>query len=138
MRHHRRTTLLALACGCAAACGGSGAAASSSAPPARGPVIDTAVASALASQADAVAANLDAHHGCAARSTARQLVASVDAAVRAGQIPAALRPQLQASAAALAAEIRCAPRHRFVPPGHRHHHARGHGDGQDGQGQAGE
>jgi hypothetical protein len=127
MRNDLRSTLLALACACAAACGGGGSAAPSQQSPPRGPLITTSVADVLAAQADAVAASLDAHHDCAARTQARGLATAVDAAIAAGQIPAALQPQLQATSMALGAAIRCTPP---KPPGHKHHHGKDNGNGQ--------
>jgi hypothetical protein len=129
MRNDLRSTLLALACACAAACGGGGSAASSQQSAPRGPLIITSVADALAAQADAVAASLDAHHDCAARAQAGGLATAIDAAIAAGQIPAALQPQLQATSLALGAAIRCTPPPP-KPPGHKHHHGKDNGNGQ--------
>ena len=132
MRNDLRSTLLALACACAAACGGGGSAAPSQQSAPRGPLIAIPVADALAAQADAVAASLDAHHDCAARAQAGDLANAVDAAIAAGQIPAALQPQLRATSQALGAAIRCTPPSK--PPGDKHHHAKDNGNGQGGGG----
>jgi hypothetical protein len=126
-----------LACAGAAACGGGSAGSASQST--RGPAIPSAVAKDLAARADAVAVSLDAQRGCAALDQARQLGTAVDAAISAGQVPASLQPQLQATAARLVAGIRCvppAPPPKPKPPGHdRHHHGhKHHGPGQNDQG----
>jgi hypothetical protein len=133
MRKDLASTLLALACACAAACGGGGSAASSQQSTHRGPLISGPVADALAVQAKMVAASLDAGHGCAARTQARALAGAVDAAIAAGQIPAALQPQLRATTASLGAAISCTPPPPKPPkpPDHRPHpgHDKKHGPG---------
>jgi hypothetical protein len=102
-------------------------------------VIPRALATDLAAQADAVAVNLDAQHGCAALDQARRLGTAVDAAIAAGRVPAVLQPQLQATATRLVAGIRCVlpsplPNNQ-KPQGHdRHHHHKHHGPGQNDQG----
>ena len=126
-----------LACAGAAACGGGSAGSASQ--PTRGPVIPRALAADLAAQADSVAVSLDAQHGCAALDQARRLGTAVDAAIAAGRVPAALQPQLQATATRLVAGIRCVPPppppNSQKPPGHdRHHHHKHHGPGQNDQG----
>ena len=96
-----------LACAGAAACGGGSAGSASQ--PARAPVIPRALATDLAARADSVAVSLDAQRGCAALDQARRLRTAVDAAIAAGRVPAALQPQLQATATRLVAGIRCVP-----------------------------
>lgn len=136
MRNRIRMIVVILACAGAAACGGGSAGSASQ--PARGPVIPRAVATDLAARADSVAVSLDAQRGCAALDQARRLSTAVDGAIAAGRVPAALQPQLQATATRLVAGIRCAPpppaKHK--PPGHgHHHHDRKHdGPGQNDQG----
>ncbi len=109
--------------------------AGSASQPARGPAIPRAVATDLAARADSVAVSLDAQRGCAALDQARRLSTAVDAAIAAGRVPAALQPQLQATATRLVAGIRCVPpppAAKQKPPGHEHHH---HGRKHDGPGQ---
>ena len=135
MRNHIRMIVVILACTGAAACGGGSAGSASQA--ARGPAIPRAVATDLAARADSVAVSLDAQRGCAALDQARQLSTAVGAAIAAGRVPAALQPQLQATATRLVAGIRCTPpppaKHK--PPKHDHHHGGKHdGPGQNGQG----
>jgi hypothetical protein len=137
MRNRIRMIVVVLACAGAAACGGGSAGSASQ--PARGPVIARAVASDLAARADSVAVSLDAQRGCAALDQARRLSTAVDAAIAAGRVPAALQPQLQATATRLVGRIRCAPPPPPVkqkPPKHdHHHHDRKHdGPGQNDQG----
>ena len=134
---HKRIRMIALilACTGAAACGGGSAGSASQ--PARGPAISRAVATDLAARADGVAVSLDAQRGCAALDQARQLSTAVDAAIAAGRVPAALQPQLQATASRLVAGIRCTPPPPPAkPPKHDHHHHGGkhHGPGQNDQG----
>ena len=126
-----------LACAGASACGGGSAGSASQ--PARGPAIPRAIATDLATRADAVAVSLDAQRGCAALDQARQLSTAVDSAIAAGRVPAALQPQLQATATRLVAGIRCTPPPppaKPKPPKHDHHHHYGkhHGPGQNDQG----
>jgi hypothetical protein len=137
MRIHVRMIVVILASAGAAACG-SGSAGSAS-QPARGSAIPQAVATDLAAQADSVAVSLEAQHGCAALDQARRLSTAVDAAIAAGRVPAALQPQLQATATRLVAGIRCTPPPppaKPKPPKHDHHHHDGkhHGPGQNDQG----
>jgi hypothetical protein len=123
MRNRIRMLVVVLACAGAAACGGGSAGTASQ--PARGAVIARAVASDLAARADSVAVSLDAQRGCAALDQARRLSAAVDAAIAAGRVPAALQPQLQATATRLVGRIRCAPPPapaKQKPPKHDHHH----------------
>ena len=139
MRNRTRMIALILACAGAAACGGGSAGSASQ--PARGPTIPRAIATDLASRADSIAVSLDAQRGCAALDQARQLSTAVDAAIAAGRMPAALQPQLQATATRLVAGIRCAPpppaEHK--PPKHDHHHGGKHdGPGQNAQGGGGD
>ena len=137
MRIRIRMIVVILACAGAAACGGGSAGSASQ--PAGGPTIPRAVATDLAARADSVAASLDAQRGCAALDQARQLSTAVDAAIAAGRVPAALQPQLQATATRLVAGIRCTPPRppaKQKPPGHEHHHHRHkhRGPGQNDQG----
>jgi hypothetical protein len=137
MRHRIRMIVVILACAGAAACGGGSAGSASQ--PARGPLIPRALAADLAAQADSVAVSLDAQRGCAALDQARRLSTAVDAAIAAGRVPAALQPQLQATATRLAAGIRCVPPAPTAkpkpPPKHDHHHGpKHHGPGQNDQG----
>ena len=131
-----RMIMVILACVGAAACGGGNAGSASQ--PARGPAIPRAIATDLAARADSVAVNLDAQRGCAALDQARQLSTALDAAIAAGRVPAALQPQLQATATRLVAGIRCtppAPPAKQKPSGHEHHHGgKHHGHGQNEQG----
>ena len=133
MRNRIRMIVVVLACAGAAACGGGSAGSASQ--PARGPVIARAVAIDLAARANSVAVSLDAQRGCAALDQARRLSTAVDAAIAAGRVPAALQPQLQATATRLVGRIRCAPPPPPVeqkPPKHDHHH---HDRKHDGPGQ---
>jgi len=132
MRNRIRMIAVILACAGAAACGGGSAGSASQ--PARGPAISRAVATDLAARADSVAVSLDAQRGCAALDQARQLSTAVDAAIAAGRVPAALQPQLQATASRLVAGIRCTPAApaKPKPPKHEGHH---HGDKRHGPGQ---
>ena len=107
MRNRVRMIVVILACAGAAACGGGRAGSASQ--PARGPAIPRAIATDLAARADSVAGSLDAQRGRAALDQARQLSTAVDAAIAAGRVPAALQPQLQATATRLVAGIRCTP-----------------------------
>ena len=130
MRNRIRMIAVILACAGAAACGGGSAGSASQ--PARGPAIPRAIATDLAARADSVAVSLDAQHGCAALDQARRLGTAVDAAIAAGRVPAALQPQLQATATRLVAGIRCTPPPPPAkPPKHDHHH---HGGKRDGPG----
>jgi hypothetical protein len=132
MRNRIRMTVVLLACAGAAACGGGSAGDASQ--PARGPAIARAVAIDLAARADSVAVSLDAQRGCAALDQARRLSAVVDAAIAAGRVPAALQPQLRATATRLVGRIRCVPPPpaKQKPPKHDHHpHDRKH-DGPGG------
>jgi hypothetical protein len=136
MRNHIRMIAVILACAGAAACGGGSAGSASQ--PARGPAISRAVATDLAARADSVAVSLDAQRGCSALDQARRLSAAVDAAIAAGRVPAALQPQLQATASRLVAGIRCTPPAPAKPKpqkheGH-HHGDKRHGPGQNDQG----
>ena len=117
----------------AAGCGGGKPAATTAAAPA--PRIPGAVASELRQRAESIASALAAGDSCAADTQARQLVASVTAAVNRRQIPPALLEPLTASANDLAARIRCTqpkarpqpharPRHEPGPKpkhGHKQH-----------------
>jgi hypothetical protein len=135
MRNRIRMIVVILACAGAAACGGGSAGSASQ--PARAPVIPRALAADLAAQADSVAVSLDAQRGCAALDQARRLGTAVDAAIAAGRVPAALQPQLQATATRLVAGIRCTPPPpaKPKPPKHDHHHGgKHHGPGQNDQG----
>ena len=141
MRIRIRMIVVILACAGAAACGGGSAGSASQS--ASGPAIPRAVATDLAARADAIAVSLDAQNGCTARDQARQLGTAVDAAISAGQVPASLQPQLQATAARLVADIRCAPAppaKKPKPPGpdHHHHDHKHHGPGQNDQGGGGD
>ena len=133
----------------ATACGGSGASSNGGA---TAPRIPNAVAAALASRADGVAAALDAGNGCAAKAKAARLQVAATRAIDADRIPAALQPQLQTAVTALASRISCtppapapkpkpAPRHQHAPkpPHHEHGHEKhgkhgGHGEGGGGEG----
>jgi hypothetical protein len=85
-----------------------------------------------------VAVSLDAQRGCAALDQARRLGTAVDAAIAAGRVPAALQPQLQATATRLVAGIRCVPPPPTTqtPPGRErhHHHHKHHGQNDHGDG----
>ena len=135
MRNRIRMIAVILACAGAAACGGGSAGSASQ--PARGPAVPRAIATDLAARADSVAVSLDAQHGCAALDQARRLSTAVDAAIAAGRVPAALQPQLQATATRLVAGIRCTPpppaKPRPPKPDH-HHGGKHHGPGQNDQG----
>ena len=139
MRNRIRMIVVVLACAGAAACGGGSAGSASQ--PARGPVIARAVASDLADRADRVAVSLDAQRGCAALDQARRLSTAVDAAIAAGRVPAALQPQLQATATRLVAGIRCVPPPpppaKQKPPKHEHHHHDRKHDGPGGNDKGG-
>ncbi len=126
MRNRIRMIAVILACAGAAACGGGSAGSASQ--PASGPAIPRAIATDLAARADSVAVSLDAQHGCAALDQARRLSSAVDAAIAAGRVPAALQPQLQATATRLVAGIRCTPPPpaKPKPPKHDHHHGGKH------------
>ena len=116
----------------AAACGGGGASASSGG--GRAPGIQPAVASALAAQADAVAADIDAGNGCKARNEALQLQSAVDLAIGAGQVPARLQEPLRTAVASLGSRVVCTPpKPRHGP----HHKPHGH-DKQGDQGNGGD
>jgi hypothetical protein len=130
MRNRIRMIAVILACAGAAACGGGSVGSASQ--PARGPAIPRAIATDLAARADSVAVSLDAQHGCAALDQARQLSKAVDAAITDGRVPAALQPQLQATAKRLVAGIRCTP--PPPKPDHHHHGGKHHGPGQNDQG----
>jgi len=132
MRNRIRMIAMILACAGAAACGGGSAGSASQS--ARGPAIPRAIATVLAARADGVAVSLDAQRGCAALDQARQLSTAVDAAIGAGRVPAALQPQLRATASRLVAGIRCTPPApaKPKPPKHEDHH---HGDKRHGPGQ---
>jgi hypothetical protein len=137
MRTRIRMIVVILACAGAAACGGGSVGSASQ--PARGPAIPRAVATDLAARADSVAVSLDAQRSCAALDQARRLSTAVGAAIAAGRVPAALQPQLQATATRLVAGIRCVPpppAAKQKPPGHDHHdhHHKHHGPGQNDQG----
>ena len=135
MRKRIRMIAVILACAGAAACGGGSAGSASQ--PARGPAIPRAIATDLAARADSVAVSLDAQRGCAALDQARQLSTAVDAAIAAGRVPAALQPQLRATASRLVAGIRCTPPApaKPKPPKHEGHHGdKRHGPGQNDQG----
>jgi hypothetical protein len=136
MRYRIRMIVVILACAGAAACGGGSAGSASQS--ARAPVIPRALATDLAAQANAVAVSLDAQRGCAALDQARRLGTAVDAAIAAGRVPAALQPQLQATATRLVAGIRCVPPPPTTqsPPGHdrHHHHHKHHGQSDQGHG----
>ena len=127
MRNRIRMIVVILACAGAAACGGGSAGSASQ--PAGSPTIPRAIATDLAALADSVALNLDAQRGCAALDQARQLSTALDAAIAAGRVPAALQPQLQATATRLVAGIRCTPQRppaKHKPPRHDHHHGGKH------------
>jgi len=136
MRIRIRMIAVILACAGAAACGGGSAGSGSQ--PARAPVIPRPLATDLAARADAVAVSLDAQRGCAALDQARRLGTAVDAAIAAGRVPAALQPQLQATATRLVAGIRCVapPPTTQAPPGRErhHHHHKHHGQNDQGDG----
>jgi hypothetical protein len=104
----------------AAGCGGGKPAATNAAAPA--PRIPAAVAGDLRQRAESIAGALDAGDSCAAETQARQLVASVTAAVNRRQIPHALLEPLTASANDLAARIVCTPpKARPHPQAHPRH-----------------
>ena len=107
----------------AAACGGGGASASSGGGPSA-PAIPKAVAVALAARADAVAADLQAGNGCAARVKVDGLRGAINRDVAANRIPARLQAPLESAVASLSSRITCTPplppKHK--PPGHDHHH----------------
>jgi len=113
----------------AAACGGGGSASSSDGTAAAR--IPATIAASLATQADAVAAQLDAGNGCAARGSADRLQSAVDLAVATNRIPVRLQAPLESAVASLSSRIVCAPHPpRPHPPGHDHHKKRGkHGEG---------
>jgi hypothetical protein len=85
--------------------------------------------------ADSVAVSLMHQRGCAALDQARRLNTAVDAAIAAGRVPAALQPQLQATATRLVAGIRApaAATSRTEaaetrPPSRSQHHGPGQND----------
>src|SRR5205807_1037409 len=91
----------------APACGGGGYAASGG--QAHALAIPRPVAASLAARADAIAADLDAGNGCAARETAARLRTAVDRAVADGRIPSRLRATLQSAVTSLSGRIVCTP-----------------------------
>jgi hypothetical protein len=91
----------------AAACGGGSSTSSGGRP--HTPAIPAAVAASLATRADAVAADLTAGRGCAARDEAARLRVAVDTADQAGRIPSRLQAQLTDAVASLSARIVCTP-----------------------------
>ena len=96
------------------------------------PTIPRAVAAALATQADAVAADLQAGNGCAARDRFYGLSGAVDRAVAANRIPVRLQAPLESAVASLGSRITCTPPKRKPPgPEHHDHHKRHgkHGEG---------
>jgi len=99
------------------------------------PTIPRAVAAELATQADAVAADLQAGNGCAARDRFYGLSGAVDRAVAANRIPVRLQAPLESAVASLGSRITCTPPKppKRKPPGHEHHqHHKGpgnHGEG---------
>ena len=126
----------------AAACGGGASA--SSGTRTHTAEIPAAVAAALATRADAAAADLRDGRGCAARQEAYRLREEVKAAVRAGRIPSRLQAELASAVASLSARIVCTPplptskadekpaAHEDKPARHEHHHHKQHG--KDGEG----
>ena len=114
----------------AAACGGGASASSGGGGSAPAPTIPPAVAAALATRADAVAADLQAGNGCAARDRFDGLRGAVDRAVAANQIPVRLQTPLESAVALLSSRIVCTPPKppKPKPPGHEHHdHHKPHG-----------
>ena len=123
----------------AAACGGGAAARSGGRPHA--PAIPAPVAASLATRADAIAADLGAGQGCAARDEAARLRSAVDDAVSTGRIPSRLQEPLRAAVASLSARIVCTPPAppapkpkpgpKPPPPHHDHHDKKPpkHGEG---------
>jgi hypothetical protein len=69
------------------------------------PSFPAGVGNALAAQADRVASRLEANDADGARSAAARLDASVDRAIAAGQVPAALRQPLRGAVDAILASI---------------------------------
>lgn len=118
----------------AAACGGGGASASSGTPP-HAPAIPPAVAASLTTRANAVAADLGAGNGCAARAEALRLRSEVDGAVAAGRIPRRLQAPLRLAVVSLSSRIVCTPPAPPAPkpaPHHDHHHHEKHGKHAEG------
>jgi hypothetical protein len=118
----------------AAACGGGASASSGGGGSSPVPAIPRAVAAALATRADAVAADLEAGNGCAARDRFYGLRGAVDRAVAANRIPVRLQAPLESAVASLGSRITCTPPKppKRKPPGHEHHHHKGpgnHGEG---------
>jgi hypothetical protein len=71
------------------------------------PALPRAVASALADQADEIASALENGDQCGAARLADELKDGVEAAVSGGQIPAALRGELERAATDLQNEVNC-------------------------------
>jgi hypothetical protein len=71
------------------------------------PALPRAVASSLAEKADEIASTLEGGDVCRAAQLADELKAGVEAAVSGGQIPAALRGELERTATDLQNEINC-------------------------------
>jgi hypothetical protein len=96
--------LAALACGLAlAACGGE---ADSGDEPAA-PGLPPALAESLAAQSEQIAETFEGGDECSAASQADELVASVERAIAAGNVPADLRAELRETATELQNEINC-------------------------------
>jgi hypothetical protein len=114
----------------AAACGGG--ASDSSGGGGSAPGIPPAVAAALATRADAVAADLQAGNGCAARDRFYGLRGAVARAVAEDRIPVRLQAPLESAVASLGSRITCTPPKppEHKPPAHDHHkkHEK-HGEG---------
>lgn len=110
----------------AAACGGGGASASSGGG-GGAPAIPRAVASALATRADAVVADLQAGNGCAARDKVNGLRGAIERDVAADRIPVRLQAPLESAVASLSSRITCTPpKPPHKPPGHEHGHHKKH------------
>jgi hypothetical protein len=95
-------TLAALACALTlVACGGS------SQTEHREPALPGALASSLADKADEIASALESGEQCDAARLADELKDAVEAAVSSGQVPAALRGELERTATKLQNEVNC-------------------------------
>src|SRR5438067_1798429 len=118
----RQSSVVAVACLLAAACGGGSGAPSSAAHHRRTPpAIPAAVATRLASQADAVAASLNANRCPDAQRQAAALDQSVSDAIDQQQVPAALQRPLLQSVSSLVGRIACPPPKPKPKPHHEHH-----------------
>jgi hypothetical protein len=73
------------------------------------PKLPLALASALASQSEAIAQALDAQDSCRASSLARVLQARTIAAINARRVPGALQEPLASAVTDLVSRIRCIP-----------------------------